>query len=257
MNAKRLAGKCGVISGPGSGIGRAIALLFSREGCSLVLVEEDSEGGRETLRQVEQQGGQARLLVGDVSRHSTCREAAALALESSSTIDLVVNNAGIVRRGSVLETDPADWDRVLAVNLRSVFLMSRSALPHMKAGGVILNLASGWGLTGGRKAAAYCASKGGVVQLTRAMALDHGEQGIRVNCVCPGDTDTRLLRQEAAQLGQDWEEFLQQAAERPLGRVGTPDEIARACLFLASDESSFVTGAILAVDGGGLAGCGG
>jgi NAD(P)-dependent dehydrogenase (short-subunit alcohol dehydrogenase family) len=134
--------------------------------------------------------------------------------------------------------------------------MSRQAIPVMAAngGGVIVNTGSGWGLTGGRNAVSYCASKGAVVNMTRAMALDHGAQNIRVNCVCPGDTDTGMLRNEAQQLGATEDEFLAEAADRPLGRIGRPEDIAQAVLYLVSDASAFVTGTVLVVDGGGLAG---
>jgi NAD(P)-dependent dehydrogenase (short-subunit alcohol dehydrogenase family) len=144
----------------------------------------------------------------------------------------------------------------MAVNVKSVFLLSQCAIPVMAraGGGVIINMASGWGLVGGRKAAAYCASKGAVVLLTKAMALDHGQQNIRVNCVCPGDTDTPMLRNEARQLGESEDDFLAEAAQRPLQRIGRPEDIAQAVLYLASDVSSFVTGTALVVDGGGLAG---
>jgi NAD(P)-dependent dehydrogenase (short-subunit alcohol dehydrogenase family) len=144
----------------------------------------------------------------------------------------------------------------MAVNVKSIYLLSREVIPHMQkaGGGTIINTASGWGLTGGAKAAVYCASKGAVVLLTKAMAIDHGPQKIRVNCICPGDTDTGMLREEARQLGEESSRFLAEAAKRPLGRVGTPEEIAQAALYLASDASSFVTGTALVVDGGGLAG---
>jgi NAD(P)-dependent dehydrogenase (short-subunit alcohol dehydrogenase family) len=145
---------------------------------------------------------------------------------------------------------------VMDVNVKSIFLMSHYAIPLMAraGGGSIINTASGWGLTGGPKAAAYCASKGAVVLLTKAMAVDHGSQNIRVNCICPGDTDTAMLRDEALQLGEIADRFLADAARRPLGRLGKPEEIAQAALYLASDASSFVTGTALVVDGGGLAG---
>jgi NAD(P)-dependent dehydrogenase (short-subunit alcohol dehydrogenase family) len=137
-----------------------------------------------------------------------------------------------------------------------MFLLSRHVIPLMakSGGGSIINMASGWGLSGGPRAAVYCASKGAVVLLTKAMAVDHGPQNIRVNCICPGDTDTAMLRHEARQLGQPANRFLAEAARRPLGRVGKPEEIAQAALYLASDASSFVTGTALVVDGGGLAG---
>jgi NAD(P)-dependent dehydrogenase (short-subunit alcohol dehydrogenase family) len=161
-----------------------------------------------------------------------------------------------MRRSSVTELSEQDWDRVMAVNVKSIFLMSRLVIPIMAegGGGSIINTASGWGLAGGPRAAVYCASKGAVVLLTKAMSIDHGPQKIRVNCICPGDTDTGMLRDEARQLGAREDVFLADSARRPLGRLGQPEEIAQAALYLASDASSFVTGAALVVDGGGLAG---
>jgi len=169
---------------------------------------------------------------------------------------VLFNNAGIIRRASVMELSEEDWDRVMAVNVKSIFLMSRQVIPSMakRGGGSIVNTASGWGLVGGPRAAVYCASKGAVVLLTKAMAVDHGPQKIRVNCICPGDTDTAMLRNEAQQLGEPEDLFLVESARRPLGRIGKPEEIAQAALYLASDASSFVTGTALVVDGGGLAG---
>jgi NAD(P)-dependent dehydrogenase (short-subunit alcohol dehydrogenase family) len=171
-------------------------------------------------------------------------------------VDILFNNTGVIRRVSVVETTEREWDWIMNVNVKSIYLMSRLAIPVMakSGGGVIVNTASGWGLTGGRMAAAYCASKGAVVQLTKAMALDHGPDNIRVNCICPGDTRTPMLQQEARELGENSNRFLEEAADRPLGRVGSPEEVAQAVLYLASDSSSFVTGTALVVDGGGLAG---
>jgi NAD(P)-dependent dehydrogenase (short-subunit alcohol dehydrogenase family) len=171
-------------------------------------------------------------------------------------LDVLVNAAGIIQRADVLATSEEQWDRTLAVNVKSVFLLARAAIPAMLAagGGAIVNIASNWGLVGGARAAAYCASKGAVVTLTKALALDHGHQGIRVNCLCPGDVDTPMLRDEARQLGLSWEAFREEAAANPLGRVGTPEDVAHAALFLASSAAAFVNGAALVVDGGFVAG---
>ena len=168
-----------------------------------------------------------------------------------------MNNAGTTHRNQpMLDVGEAEFDKIFAVNVKSIYLTARAFVPHFrdKGGGVIINTASGWGLTGGSKAAVYCASKGAVVLLTKAMAVDHGRENIRVNCICPGDTDTGMLRAEAQQLGEDTNQFQTEAARRPLGRLGKPEEIAQAALYLASDASSFVTGTALVVDGGGLAG---
>ena len=201
-------------------------------------------------------GGRAIFVRCDVTRAADCQSAVRQTVEKLGKLDILFNNAGIIRRASVLETSEEEWDRIMATNVRSVFLLSKYAIPIMaEAGsGVIINTASGWGVSGGRKAASYCASKGAVVLLTKAMALDHGAQNIRVNCICPGDTDTPMLLSEARQLGIPREEFLAEAKRRPLRRIGRPEEIANAALFLASDASSYVTGTALVVDGGGLAG---
>jgi NAD(P)-dependent dehydrogenase (short-subunit alcohol dehydrogenase family) len=191
-----------------------------------------------------------------VTRDADCGRALERALEAFGGLQILVNNAGIIRRATILDTSEEDWDRVMEVNVKPIYLMSRRAVPVMArvGGGVIVNTASNWGLVGGPRAAAYCASKGAVVLLTKAMAIDHGPQGIRVNCVCPGDTDTAMLRNEARQLGQPYESVLAEAADNPLRRAATPDDVARAVLYLASDAASFVNGASLVVDGGFVAG---
>jgi NAD(P)-dependent dehydrogenase (short-subunit alcohol dehydrogenase family) len=170
-------------------------------------------------------------------------------------LDILFNNAGIIRRADVLSTTEAEWDRVMDVNVKSIFLMSKYAIPYMikRGAGSIINTSSGWGLKGGGNAVSYCASKGAVTNMTRAMAIDHGKDNIRVNAICPGDTDTPMLHNEASQLGQDYGRFLTESADRPLRRYAQPIEIARSVLFLASQAASFVTGAALAVDGGGSA----
>jgi len=254
--AMRLDGKVALISGGASGIGRATCLLFARAGASISVADLDREGAGAVAASVVQAGGRAIAQRCDVTAAEDCRRAVERTVDELGGLDILVNSAGIIRRATILETTEAEWDQVMAVNTKSVFLMSRYAIPVMAGagGGVIVNVASGWGLVGGRRAASYCASKGAVVLLTKAMALDHGEQNIRVNCICPGDTDTPMLQDEARQLGEPSARFLAEAAQRPLGRVGSPDEIAQAALYLASEASSFVTGTALVVDGGGLAG---
>lgn len=251
-----LMGKRALITGGGSGIGRATALLFAHEGAAVAVADLDRAGGQDVVEQIASEGGRAGFVFCDVTQAADCLRAVQFTVEELGGLDILFNNAGIIRRADVVDTTEEEWDRVMAVNVKSVFLMSKYAIPIMagQGGGAIVTTASGWGLIGGRKAVSYCASKGAVVNMTRAMALDCGEHNIRVNCVCPGDTDTPMLRDEARQLGEAQERFLANAADRPLRRVGTPEDIARAVLYLASDAASFVTGAALVVDGGGLAG---
>ena len=252
----RLQGKIAVITGAASGIGRASALLFAREGAAVVLTDVNETGSQAVAAEVTNLGGRAILEPGDVTRAADCQRVIQRAVRDFSGLHILFNNAGIIRRASVVELSEAEWDRVMAVNVKATFLMCREAIPVMVSagGGSIINMASGWGLAGGPRAAVYCASKGAVVLLTKAMAVDHGRQNIRVNCICPGDTDTAMLRNEAQQLGELGDRFLAEAARRPLGRVGRPEEIAQAALYLAGDAASFVTGTALVVDGGGLAG---
>ena len=248
--------KTALISGAASGIGAATAKLFAREGASVVLTDINEAAGHETAKVITNAGGRALFEGGDVTKDADCRRVVAAAQQAFGTIHILFNNAGIIRRSTILDLTEDDWDRVMAVNVKAMFLMSKHVIPVMEkaGGGSIINMASGWGLAGGAKAAVYCASKGAVVMLTKAIAIDHGPQKIRVNCLCPGDTDTGMLRDEAQQLGEPSNRFLADSAKRPLGRVGNPDEIAQAALYLASDASSFVTGTALVVDGGGLAG---
>jgi NAD(P)-dependent dehydrogenase (short-subunit alcohol dehydrogenase family) len=252
----QLSGKVALITGAASGIGRAAALLFAHEGAALALADVNADAGQRVANEIAQSGGRAFFGPMDVTRAADCQRLVERAIREFGRIDILFNNAGIIRRATVLELSEDDWDRVMAVNVKSIYLLSREVIPHMQkaGGGTIINTASGWGLTGGARAAVYCASKGAAVLLTKAMAVDHGPQKIRVNCICPGDTDTGMLREEARQLGEENSRFLAESAKRPLGRVGTPEEIAQAALYLASDASSFVTGTALVVDGGGLAG---
>jgi len=252
----QLSGKVALITGGAAGIGRATALLFAREGAAVAMADLNAQAGEAVVGEITRSGGRAIFESADVTRAEDCRRVVERTIREFGRLDILFNNAGIIRRATILELSEDDWDRLMAVNVKSIYLLSREVLPHMQkqGGGSIINTASGWGLAGGAKAAVYCASKGAVVLLTKAMAIDHGPQKIRVNCICPGDTDTGMLRVEAQQLGEENGRFLAEAAKRPLGRVGSPDEIAQAVLYLASEVSSFVTGTALVVDGGGLAG---
>jgi NAD(P)-dependent dehydrogenase (short-subunit alcohol dehydrogenase family) len=252
----QLTSKVALITGAASGIGCATAELFAREGAAVVIADVNEYAGQAAADKIASGGGKAVFQSADVTRDADCLRIVERAIREFGKIDILFNNAGIMRRATVLDLKEEDWDRVMAVNVKSIYLLSREVIPYMQkvGGGSIINTASGWGLSGGPKAAVYCASKGAVVLLTKAMAVDHGPANIRVNCICPGDTDTAMLRGEAKQVGADEANFMADAAKRPLGRVGLPEEVARAALYLASDASSFVTGTALVVDGGGLAG---
>lgn len=251
-----LVGKTALVTGGGSGIGRATALLFAQEGAAVSVVDMNQNNGKNVAQTIVENGGIAIFLQGDVSIASECQRVVKETVNELGGLNILSNNVGIIRRATVLETTEDEWDRVMDVNVKSIFLLCKYAIPTMAqvGGGVIINIASGWGLVGGPKAAVYCASKGAVVLLTKAMAIDHGKSNIRVNCICPGDTDTPMLRDEAQQLGESMDQFLAEAAQRPLRRLGKPEDIAQAALYLASDSSSFITGTSLVVDGGGLAG---
>lgn len=250
-----LANKVALITGGASGIGRATAILFAQEGAAVAIIDINAELGESAVREIVSTGGQAIFIHCNVASADDCREAVEKTVATFGRLDILFNNAGIVRRADVVNTSEGEWDKVMAVNVKSVFLMSKFSIPYMeKSGsGSIINMSSGWGLRGGKNAVSYCASKGAVTNMTRAMAIDHGRQNIRVNAICPGDTDTPMLREEARQLNQTEEYFLADAANRPLQRYAQPIEIAQAVLYLASDAASYVTGAALAIDGGGAA----
>jgi NAD(P)-dependent dehydrogenase (short-subunit alcohol dehydrogenase family) len=253
---QNLQGKVAIITGSASGIGRSVSEIFSRAGIKLCLLDLDTQRGQGVVDEITAAGGEARFYECDVRMSQDCQRTIKRIEEDFGVINFLVNAAGVIRRATILETSEEEWDQVIGVNLTGVFLMSKYSVPYMAqgGGGAIVNISSGWGHVGGRNAAAYCASKGGVDLLTKAMALDHAEQKIRVNSVCPGDTDTPMLESEASQLGVSYESFLQGAANVPLGRIGAPEEVAQAVLFLVSDAASFITGTALLVDGGGLAG---
>ncbi len=253
--AQVLAGKRAIVTGAGGGIGAASAIALAAEGAAVAVVDISAEGAAATARQIEATGGRAVAITADVSDAADCERIVREAVDAFGGLDILHNNAGIIRRADALGTTVEEWDRVMAVNVRSIFLMCKFAVPVMAAAGSgsIINTGSGWGLKGGGNALSYCASKGAVVNMTRALAIDHGPAGIRVNSVNPGDTDTGMLRSEAQQLGENEDVFLAESADRPLRRMGKPSEIAAAVVWLASDAASFVTGSALVVDGGGIA----
>lgn len=244
----RLKDKVAIITGGGSGIGRASAELFAHEGAKVVVADFNEKAGQETAAAIRRAGGEAIFVRVDVSDPAQVQQLVNTTLQTYGGIDILVNNAGVLLFGTALDTSQEDWERVIAINLTGTFLVSKAVLPHMiaRGGGSIVNLTSS---TGAHDAAAntvaYVTSKGGVALLTRAMAIDHAKHNVRVNAVAPGPTDTPMLREAMSP-----EQLAAFAATFPMGRLGRPEELARAILFLASDEASFVTGAILAVDGG-------
>ena len=250
-----LEGKLAMVTGSASGIGRGISIRLAEMGAFIAVLDIDETEGRESAAEIEAQGGEAIFLKCDVRSASDCRRAVETIVQRSGKIDILCNCAGIAIRKDIIDLTEEEWDLALDVTLKGIYLLSREVVPHMirSGGGSIINIGSGWSLKGGPRAASYCAAKGGAVNLTRAMAIDHGKHNIRVNCVCPGDVETPMLLSECAQLGEGREAFMREAANRPLGRVGTPDDIANAVLFLASPMASWITGAALVVDGGGLA----
>jgi meso-butanediol dehydrogenase / (S,S)-butanediol dehydrogenase / diacetyl reductase len=248
----RLDGKVMLVTGATSGIGAAIALEAAKEGAKLVLTGRSAERGEAIRRQCSG----AVFHAGDIAQKGVPETLVDAAVKEFGRLDILVNNAGIVHRHTAETATDQEWDDVIATNVTGVFRMSRATLRHMKrqGGGTIINIGSDWALVGGRNAFAYCASKGAVAQMTRAMAVDHARDNIRVNCICPGDIETPMLASGIAKRGMTLEDGLKHlAAAIPMGRVAQPREIARAAVFLASDDSSFMTGAMLSVDGGSTA----
>jgi NAD(P)-dependent dehydrogenase (short-subunit alcohol dehydrogenase family) len=242
--------KVAIITGAKSGIGFATALRFSAEGAEVVVA--DVRAGHQEVREIAKRGGEALFVQVDVSSEPQVRALIEKAVAAYGRLDVLVNNAGVELAKKVTDTGEAEWDRLMNVNLKGVFLCSKAAIPVMQrqGGGVIVNVASELGLVGGSEIAAYCASKGGVVQLTKAMAIDHAADGIRVNCVCPGPVSTPLLEAIIGASSDPEEERRRIAEKTLLKRVGQPEEIANVIAFLASDESSYMTGAAVLVDGG-------
>jgi len=248
----RISDKVAIITGAASGIGRATAILFAKEGGKVVVADKNEVGGNETVDLIRSDGGQAIFDYVNVTSATDIQGMVKTTINTYGKLNILVNNAGIAIRLPVVDLSEEDWDRNIDVNLKSIYLSSKYAIPRMieNSGGSIVNIASIYGIVGGRIRAAYAASKGGVVNLTRSMALDYALHKIRVNCVCPGFVNTPLLKN----ILKDKEEYQALADLHPMGRLGDMLEIALGVLYLASDESSFVTGIALPIDGGYTAG---
>ncbi len=251
----QFSGKVAIVTGAGSGMGRAIALLLAKRGARVVVADLDPPASQETVARIRDAGGDARYVQVDVSRPEDAERMVAFAVEEFGGLDILCNNAGINLAASATETDEEQWDRLMAVNVKGVFLGCKYAIPAMqrRGGGAIVNTVSTAGLRGFPNMAAYNASKGGAALLTRQLALDYARAGIRVNGVCPGVVDTPMTRRfmethgDPEALAKSWEAI-------PIGRMAQPEEIAQAVAFLASDEAGYITGVLLPVDGGIMAG---
>ncbi len=248
----RISDKVAIITGAASGIGRTTAILFAKEGGKVVVADKNEVGGNETVDLIRSDGGQAIFDYVNVTSATDMQGMVKTTINTYGKLNILVNNAGIAIRLPVVDLSEEDWDRNIDVNLKSIYLSSKYAIPRMieNGGGSIVNIASIYGIVGGRVRAAYAASKGGVVNLTRSMALDYALHKIRVNCVCPGFVNTPLLKN----ILKNKEEDQALADLHPMGRLGDMLEIALGVLYLASDESSFVTGIALPIDGGYTAG---
>jgi 2-keto-3-deoxy-L-fuconate dehydrogenase len=244
------------VTGAGSGIGAAIAETFAGAGARVFVTDLEEPAAEATVGRIAKARGQAEAMALDVRDEAACRAAARRVEERAGRVDVLVNNAGVGHVGTVMQTEGADLDRLYAVNVRGVFNVTKAFLPGMLArkAGVIINMASIGGLVGIRDRIAYCVTKSAVVGLTRSMALDHALDGIRVNCICPGRVETPFVAARLREYPDPEKAYREMASSQAIGRMGRPDEIAAAALYLASDEAAFVTGAAFAIDGGWSAG---
>jgi len=248
----RLSGKVALITGGGTGIGRAIALAFAREGASVTVAGRRLEKLREVISEIQKHGGAGLAMECDVTRAREVERAVEGTVERFGRLNVLVNNAGALHLSTVEAISEEDWDRLMTVNVKGPFLMSRAVLPEFRkcGGGVIVNIGSVLGLYAVKERAAYCASKGGVTMLTKAMALDHAHENVRVNCICPSIVETELVKGvfDESERGQALRKA--RIATIPLGRIGQPADVAEMAVFLASEESSWLTGAAIPLDGG-------
>jgi len=252
LKQRSLDGKVAIVTGAGSGIGRAIATLFAEEGARVAVVDVSESDGKETVELLRKRGGDAIFIQGDISNSAIVKRIVETTVKKYERVDILCNNAGVESMGSILEITEENWDKVMSINLKGVFLCSKHSVPKMieNGGGIIINIASVLGLIGSKGEAAYCASKGGIISLTRAMALDFAPRNIRVNCICPGSVLTPTFKRVMTSLG-DYEAAFQRNLDKiPLKRIAEPEEIAYAALYLASEKASYITGSVLVIDGG-------
>jgi NAD(P)-dependent dehydrogenase (short-subunit alcohol dehydrogenase family) len=251
----RLENKIAIITGGGDGIGQSSAVLFAKEGASVVIADIDPQRGKKTVDMIKAENGKSMFVEVDISREDSVQNMVKEVIGAYGRIDILVNSAAIFVEATVLNTTVEDWDNIMAVNLRGMFLCCKYVIPEMiKAGkGSIVNIGSEAGITGFKNQTAYDTSKGGVVNMTRCLALDFAEHNIRANCVCPGTTETPMVK-KAIEIAPDPAKARRSFEARPLLRLGRPEEIAAGILYLASDESPYATGAILSIDGGKTAG---
>lgn len=252
---QRLSGKMAFITGGGTGIGRACALLFAREGAKVAVAARRREKLDAVAREIIAEGHEALAVECDVTRKASVDAAVRAAEERFGSLNVIVNNAGALHTGTAEETAVEDWNRVIAANLTGTFLVSRAGVPALRraGGGAIVNIGSYLGLVGIKQRAAYCASKGGVTLLTKAMALDHAAEKIRVNCICPALVETEMALDAMQRMPDPAAYRKLRESQIPMGRTGKPQDVAQLAVFLASDESAWMTGNAIALDGGGTA----